>query len=128
MCVSAIIQMADVNEQKICIKCCFKLKKPAVETLRMIKEAFGDQALSQARTFVWFKRFKNGRESVKDRKHSGKLRRTISFAVRPFHKEENLPLSSPGYLIRGPLTPVTIINTFASIRMCLVCILIEIIP
>jgi len=38
----------------------------------MLKEAFGEQALSQARTFEWFKRFKDGRESVEDCKHSGR--------------------------------------------------------
>ena len=37
----------------------------------MLKEAFGEQALSQARTFEWFKRFKDGREFVEDDKHSG---------------------------------------------------------
>jgi len=37
----------------------------------MLKEAFGEQALSQARTFEWFKRFKDGRQSVEDSKHSG---------------------------------------------------------
>jgi len=37
----------------------------------MLKEAFGKQALSQARTFEWFKCFKDGQESVEDRKHSG---------------------------------------------------------
>ena len=37
----------------------------------MLKEAFGEQTLSQARTFEWFKRFKDGRESVEDDKHSG---------------------------------------------------------
>jgi len=42
----------------------------------MLKEAFGEQALNQARTFEWFKRFKDGRESVEDDKHSG--RRTPS--------------------------------------------------
>ena len=30
------------------------------------------KALSQARTFEWFKRSKNGRESVEDGKHSGR--------------------------------------------------------
>jgi hypothetical protein len=70
--VSAIIEMADVKKQIICIKFCFKLKKTAVETHRMLKEAFGEQALSQARTFEWFKRFKDCRESVDDRKHSGR--------------------------------------------------------
>jgi len=70
-CVSANIEMADVREQRICIKFCFKLNKTAAETHRMPKEAFDEQALSQARTFEWFKRFKDGRECVEDRKHSG---------------------------------------------------------
>jgi len=64
--------MADVNEQRICIKFCFKLNKTAAETRRILKEFFGEQALSQARTFEWFKRFKDGRGSVEDRKHSGR--------------------------------------------------------
>jgi hypothetical protein len=55
--VSAIIKMADVKKQRICIKFCFKLNKTAAETHRMLKEAFGEQALSQARSFEWFKRF-----------------------------------------------------------------------
>ena len=38
----------------------------------MLKEAFGEQAVNQTRTFVWFKRFKDGRESVEGRKHSGR--------------------------------------------------------
>ena len=38
----------------------------------MLKEAFGEQALSQARTFEWFKHFKDGQESVEDDKHSGR--------------------------------------------------------
>ena len=70
-CVSANIEMADVKEQSIFIKFCFRLNKTAAETHRMLKEAFGEQALSQARTFEWFKRFKDGWESVEDHKHSG---------------------------------------------------------
>jgi len=49
--VSANTEMADIKEQRICIKFCFKLNKTAAETNRMLKEAFGEQALSQARTF-----------------------------------------------------------------------------
>ena len=64
--------MADVKEQRICIKFFFMLNKTAAETHRMLKKAFGEQALSQERTFEWFKRFKDGRESVEDRKHSGR--------------------------------------------------------
>jgi hypothetical protein len=38
----------------------------------MLQEAFGEQALSRARTFEWFKHLKDGRESVDNRKHSGR--------------------------------------------------------
>ena len=38
----------------------------------MLKEAFGEQALSQARTFECFKRFEDGRDSVEDPKHFGR--------------------------------------------------------
>ena len=70
-CVSANIEMVDVKEQRIYIKFCFRLNISAAETHQMLKKAFGEQALSQARTFEWFERFKDGRESVEGRKHSG---------------------------------------------------------
>ena len=70
-CVSANIKIADVKEQRIFIKFCFKLNKTAAETHRMLYEAFGGQALSQARTSEWFKHFRDGWESVEDDKHSG---------------------------------------------------------
>ena len=71
-CVFANIEMADVKEKRISIKFCLKLNKTAAETHRMLKEAFGEQALSQERTLEWFKLFKDGLESVEDRKHSGR--------------------------------------------------------
>jgi hypothetical protein len=58
--------MSDFKEQRICIKFCFKLKKTAVETHRMLVEAFGDNAMSQSKPFLWYKRFKDGRTSVDD--------------------------------------------------------------
>ena len=61
-CVSAIIEVVDDKEQRICLNFCFKLSKTAAETHRMLKEVFGEQALSQARTFEWFKHLKDGRE------------------------------------------------------------------
>ena len=64
--------MVGVKEQKTCVKFCFKLNKTAAETHQMLKEAFDEQALSQARTFEWFKHFKDGWESVEDDKHSGR--------------------------------------------------------
>jgi len=65
--------MVVVKDQRICIKFCFKLHKIAAETHQMLKEAFGEQALSQARTSEWFKRFKDDQDSVEDHKHSGQL-------------------------------------------------------
>jgi hypothetical protein len=55
--------MTDVKEQRICIKFCFKLGKMAAETHKMLKEAFGDNALGQTETCEWFKRLKNGHAS-----------------------------------------------------------------
>ena len=77
MCVGNI-EMVDVKEQRICIKFCFKLNKTTAETYRMLKKAFGEQALSEARTFEWFKRFKDGWESVEGRKHSGQVSTCIT--------------------------------------------------
>ena len=49
--------MTDFKEQRICIKFCFSLKKTAAETHRMLQEAFRDNATSQSKTFLWYKRF-----------------------------------------------------------------------
>ncbi|UYV64204.1 NLK [Cordylochernes scorpioides] len=66
--------MAIFEEQRICIKFCFKLRKSATETRELIKEAFGDAALSRSRTFEWFSRFLKGREKVNDDQHTGRPR------------------------------------------------------
>jgi hypothetical protein len=53
--------MMDFKEQKICIKFCFNLKKKtAAETHRMLQEAFRDNAMSQSKTFLSHKCFKDG--------------------------------------------------------------------
>lgn len=64
--------MADFKEQRTCIKFCFKLKKTAAETHRMLVEAFGDNAMSQSKTFLWYKRFKDGRTCADDDERSGR--------------------------------------------------------
>jgi len=53
-----------MTEQWICIKFCCKLGKTAPETHKMLKEAFGDNALYQTQIYEWFKRFKSGWMSV----------------------------------------------------------------
>jgi hypothetical protein len=38
----------------------------------MLQEALGDNAMSQSKTFLWCKRFKDGRTSVDDDERSGR--------------------------------------------------------
>jgi hypothetical protein len=45
-------------------------QKTAAETHRILKEAFGDNAMSQSKTFLWCKCFKDGRTSVDDDERS----------------------------------------------------------
>jgi len=63
---SAIIEMADFREQRVCIKFCFKLGKAAAECYEMLKTAFGEQAMGCSQTFQWFSLFKAGRTSSDD--------------------------------------------------------------
>ena len=58
------------KELRVCIKFCANLGKSATETLEMIQQGFGDQSLSRTRVFQWHARFKTGRTSVDDDKHT----------------------------------------------------------
>jgi len=63
--------MTDFKEQRICIKFYFNLEKTAAETHRMLQEAFGDNAMSQSKTFLWYKHCKDERMSVDNDERSG---------------------------------------------------------
>jgi hypothetical protein len=52
--------MADLKEQRVYIKFGFKLGKTATETHQMLKQAFGDNSLSQIQIYDWYEGFKNG--------------------------------------------------------------------
>ena len=56
----------DALEERYAIKLCFKLGKNARETYGMLQTAFGASCMNQASVFEWHKRFKEGRESVRD--------------------------------------------------------------
>jgi len=43
-----------------------------METIQMIKKAFGDESLSEAQIKFWYRRFKDGWESVESDPHSGR--------------------------------------------------------
>lgn len=58
--------MDEFLEQRYAIKLCVKLGKNGAETLKMLRKAYGDDAMKQSQTFMWHKRFLEGRDSIKD--------------------------------------------------------------
>lgn len=64
--------MAERIDQRICIKFCCKLELSSAETIRMINKAFKDDSMSDSNIKVWYKRFKDGRESVNSEPRSGR--------------------------------------------------------
>ena len=58
--------------QRINNKFCVKLGKTATETLKMLRDVYGDSSMSRTRVFEWHKRFVEGREDVEDDPKSGR--------------------------------------------------------
>ena len=59
--------MLSVNtEQRVNVKFCVKHGKSATETYHLLKKDYGDECLSRTQVFEWFKRFKEGREEIRD--------------------------------------------------------------
>ena len=54
-----------LKEQYV-IKFCFKLGRNSTETYGMLLTAFGPSCINRASDFGWQKRFKEGREAVRD--------------------------------------------------------------
>ena len=63
----------DVKEKKrVAIKFCCIVDFSATKTVELIQNAYGDAALSRTTILEWHKRFREGRESVKDDERSGR--------------------------------------------------------
>ena len=63
----------DTLEERYAIKLCFKLgKNDATETYGMVQTAFGASCVKRAWVFEWHKRFKDGRESVRNNERCGR--------------------------------------------------------
>ena len=62
----------DTLEERYAIKSCFKLGKNARETYGMLQTAIGASCINRASVFEWHKRFKEGRESVRDDERCGR--------------------------------------------------------
>ena len=57
---------SDTSEERHAIKFCFKLGKNATETYGILQTGFGPSYMNQASVFEWHKRFKEGKEFVRD--------------------------------------------------------------
>ena len=64
--------MTERVDQQICIKFCFKLGHSSAETIPMMKKAFGDDSMSKAQIKLWYRHFKDGRESAESDRRSGR--------------------------------------------------------
>ena len=62
----------DTLEERYAIKLCFKLGKNDTETYGMLQTAFRASYMNRASVFEWHKRFKEGRESVRDDERCGR--------------------------------------------------------
>ena len=82
--------MTEQIGQRYCIKFCQKLGDTQIETIRKIQQMFGDVALSPTQTKEWFKRFKNGRESVESEPRSGRPCTSRNKEVKDQVREEVL--------------------------------------
>ena len=61
----------DTLEEQYAIKFCFKLWKNATEMYGMLQTAFRPSCMNRASVCEWHKRFKEGRESVRDDERCG---------------------------------------------------------
>ncbi len=66
-----MLKMIEKLEQQICIIFCFKLEDSCVETIKMMKTAFGDCCMGNTQIKEWHKWFKDGCTSVDSDPHSG---------------------------------------------------------
>ena len=64
--------MTERVDQQICIKFCFKLGHSSAETIPMMKKAFGDDSMSEAKIKLWYRCFKDGWESAESDQRSGR--------------------------------------------------------
>ena len=62
----------DTLEERYAIKFCFKLGKNATEMYGMFQDAFHPSCMNRASVFEWHKKFKEGRESMRDDEKCGR--------------------------------------------------------
>ena len=67
-----LLTMTKKQDQRICIKFCFQLKKASSETIQMMQTAFENECMRKTRIKEWYNRLKEGRTSVDSDSRSGR--------------------------------------------------------
>ena len=62
----------DTLEERYTIEFCFKLGKNATATYGMLQIAYGASCMNRASIFEWHRRFKEGKQSVRDAERCGR--------------------------------------------------------
>ncbi|XP_025160560.1 putative uncharacterized protein FLJ37770 [Harpegnathos saltator] len=93
-------------EQRIVVKFHMKLGKSATETYLLLKEVYGNECLSHARVFEWFKRFQDSREdhSRLDRPSTSKTDENIEKAGTRFQSVEDSAVKEKAARVMKELT------------------------
>ena len=97
---------SDTLEERYAIKFCFKLWKNATETYGMLQTAFQPSCMNQASLFERHKRFKHGRESVRDDERCWRSREVITPEVKRFRRKRTALFKSGQWLFHQDNAPV----------------------
>ena len=65
----------DALQERYAIKLCFKLGKNATEMYEILQTALGPYCINRGSVFEWHKRFKEGKESVRDDERCGRIKK-----------------------------------------------------
>lgn len=76
-----------------------KLGKTASETVELLKQAYGDDALSRTTVFEWHRRFREGRQSAEDDALAGAP--TSSSTPKSIHAVEQEVRADPRLSVRN---------------------------
>lgn len=107
--------MSEKVEQRYCIKFCFNLGDSQVETIRKIKQVFGNEAMGTTQIKEWYNRFKDGRLSVESEPRSGRPSTSKNDAI--IDQVRNLVMQNRRITIRELVDEVSI--SFGSIQSIL---------
>jgi hypothetical protein len=64
------------NEQRVVVKFCFNAGLSATETLVLVQKAYGNETLNRSKVFMWYFRFRGGRELAEDDERGGRPKST----------------------------------------------------